>query len=52
MVVDPVHPVPIVEQRRRASHMVHQESMEPSVQSGEETTIFIVRLDEIGEPCS
>ena len=48
VIVDPVHPVPIVEQRRRSTRPVRQESVEPSVQSRRKGMVILVEVDEIG----
>src|SRR5205807_7587987 len=48
MIVDPVHPVPVIEQRRRSAGPVRQESVEPSVQSRRKGGVILVKVHEIG----
>src|SRR2546422_11735719 len=48
MVVNPVHPVPVVEERRRSAGPVRHESVEPSIQSGWEAGVLFIEMDQIG----
>ena len=48
VIVDPVQPIPVIEQRRGPQAPVHQESMKPSVQSRGERLVLLVEMDEVG----
>ena len=51
VIVDPVHPVPVVEERRRSECAVRQEPVEPSVQARWKGGVFLVEVDEIRGAC-
>src|ERR1700736_6428389 len=50
VIVDPAHPVAVVEKRRCPARPVRQEPMEPSIQNRGESGVVLVEVDEIGRP--
>ena len=45
-----MHPVPIVEQRRCSARAVHQEPVEPSVQSRRKRGVLLGEMNKVGGP--
>src|SRR5437016_2900621 len=48
--VDPMHPVPVVEEHRRLACSVCQEPMKAAVQAFRKTGVLLVKVDEIRRP--
>ncbi len=48
VIVDPVHPVAVIEERRRSASPGGQQSMKSSVQSRRKSRIVLVEVQEIG----
>src|SRR5207245_3774188 len=48
VVVDPVHAVPVVEERQRSAGPVREEAMKSSVQSRRKRGVFFVQVNQIG----
>ena len=42
VIVDPVHPVPVIEERRRSARPVHQQSVKSSVQARRKGGVLFV----------
>src|SRR6266699_4735730 len=50
MIVDPVHPVPVVKKPRDSTGLIRQEPMKSSVQACRKHRILFIKAKQIGRP--
>jgi hypothetical protein len=50
VIVDSIHPIPVVEEGRRSAGSIYQQSVEPSVQTSRKGGVFLIEVDEVGGP--